>query len=524
MSCDTDWWKYAVFYHIYPRSFQDTDGNGIGDIRGVIERLNYLSELGIDAVWLSPVYRSPMVDGGYDISDYCDIDPVFGSLADFKELLAKAHDRNIKIMMDLVMNHTSDQHPWFVESRSSTDNPKRDWYIWDTGHKGKVPNNWRTNFLQRAWCRDSVTGQFYYHSFFKEQPDLNWRNEQMKRAFFENIRFWLDLGVDGFRLDVVNMIVKDSLLQNNSFLSRHKVYNRNQPETYIILSEFRSLLDEYPGTTSVGEIYVLPPGDPALAASFLGKDDNMLHMAFDFSLLFCTWNARKYHRAIQLYYDALIPAGWPCFAFSNHDVGRSLNRFGRGRHAHEKAKLLAVLLLTLKGTPFIYYGDELGMINVGIPRKQISDRYGKMFWPLYKGRDSGRTPMQWNADTGAGFTSGIPWLPLHKDYPDINIESETADENSVLNVYCRLITLRKKMPVLQQGEIKFTETGRKGILSYTRTLDSQQIQVIVNFNAQKRKLSDIPERCKLVFSTHRNSIDDKGKIELQPFEGMVLAF
>ena len=426
-----NWWKHAVFYHIYPKSFQDSNGDGIGDIRGVINRLDYLAALGVDAVWLSPVYRSPMVDGGYDISDYCDIDPVFGTPDDFKELLKQAHDKGIRVMMDLVMNHTSDQHPWFVESRSSVDNPKRDWYIWHAGRNGKAPNNWRTNFLEQAWRRDSVTGQFYYHSFFREQPDLNWRNEDMKRAFFGNIRFWLDMGVDGFRLDVVNMIVKDSLLHNNPLLSRTKVYNRNQPETYSILREFRALLDEYSDKTSVGEIYVIPPGNPKLAASFLGAGDDMLHMAFDFSLLFCTWNAQKYYRAIQSYYDALPPSGWACFAFSNHDMGRSLNRFGWERHVPEKAKLLAVMLLTLKGTPFIYYGDELGMTNAHIRRSQIRDRYGKMIWPFYKGRDQGRTPMQWNDETGGGFTSGEPWLPLHKDFRKVNVHTETNDETCV---------------------------------------------------------------------------------------------
>jgi alpha-glucosidase len=518
-----DWWKYSVFYHIYPISFQDSDGDGIGDIRGIMSRLDYLVALGVDAVWLSPVFRSPMVDGGYDISDYCDIDPLFGTLDDFRELLRLAHDKGIRVMMDLVMNHTSDQHAWFIESRSSVDNPKRDWYIWHTGRNGKAPNNWRTNFLESAWRLDSATGQYYYHSFFREQPDLNWRNEEMKRAFFDNIRFWLDLGVDGFRLDVVNMIVKDRLLRNNPLWFSATVYNRNQPETYSIMREFRALLDAYPGTTSVGEVYVLPPGNPKLAAGFLGCGDDMLHLAFDFSLLFCTWNARNYYRAIQAYYDALPSAGWPCFALSNHDMGRSLNRFGREKHAQEKAKLLAVMLLTIKGTPFIYYGDELGMTNVPIRRRQIRDYYGKMIWPLYKGRDQGRTPMPWNDVEGGGFTSGKPWMPLHKDFHTINVESETADENSVLNAYRRLIALRKAMPTLQQGEITFTETGKNGILSYTRTLDDRQIRMILNFSSHKRCFRcAVQEKFRLIYSTHRNHISEDRKIELSPFEGIVI--
>ena len=516
-----NWWKHAVFYHIYPKSFQDTDGDGIGDLRGIISRLGYLADLGIDAIWLSPVYRSPMIDGGYDISDYRDIDPVFGTFDDFRELLKQAHDKGMRVMMDLVMNHTSDRHPWFVEARSSTDNPKRDWYIWHEGRSGKAPNNWRTNFLEHAWRRDTVTGQLYYHSFFREQPDLNWRNDNMKQAFFDHIRFWLDMGVDGFRLDVINMIVKDSLLRNNPLFSRTKVYNRNQPETYGILRGFRALLNEYPNTTSVGEIYVLPPGDPMLAASFLGNGNDMLHMAFDFSLLFCAWNARRYYRAVQSYYDALPPDGWACFFFSNHDLGRHLNRFGRTSHAREKAKLLAVFLLTLKGTPFIYYGDELGMTNARIPRRKIRDRYGKMFFPFYKGRDPGRTPMQWNTATNAGFTDGEPWLPLHQDFRKVNVESETANENSVLNTYRKMIELRKTLPALQQGEIEFVETGRNGILSYTRTLDDQQIQIFLNFSSRKKKISCWTENDRLLFSTHRKDVENEVNF-LFPFEAMVL--
>jgi alpha-glucosidase len=328
------------------------------------------------------------------------------------------------------------------------------------------------------------------------------------------------MGVDGFRLDVVNMIVKDSLLRNNPLLSSGKAYNRNQPETYGILREFRALLDEYPATTSVGEIYVLPPGNPKLAASFLGDGDDMLHMAFDFSLLFCAWNARKYYRAIQSYYDALPPKGWACFFFSNHDMGRNLNRFGWERHAREKAKLLAVMLLTLKGTPFIYYGDELGMTNARIRRKQIRDRYGKMFFPFYKGRDPARTPMQWNDSAGGGFTSGEPWLPLHKDFRKINVEKETADENSVLNTYRRLIAIRKATPALQSGDIEFLDMGHNGILSFTRTLGDQQILTVLNFSSSKRKFSCLRENYKLLFSTHRKVVEN-GEIVLCPFEAAV---
>jgi len=516
-----NWWKNAVFYHIYPASFQDSDGDGTGDIRGIINRLDYLTTLGIDAIWLSPVYRSPMIDGGYDISDYRDIDPLFGTLDDFRELLKRAHDMGIRIMMDLVMNHTSDRHPWFIESRSSVDNPKRDWYIWRSGRNGKAPNNWRTNFFERAWRYDAITGQFYYHSFFRQQPDLNWRNEEMKRAFFANIRFWLDMGVDGFRLDVVNMLVKDRLFRNNRYRPfRKSIYNRNQPETCNIIREFRALLDEYPGKASVGEVYVFRPGDPKLAASFLGSGDDMLNMAFDFSLIFCRWNARKYYSAVQSYYDALPSAGWPCFFISNHDMGRSLNRFVPVRHAHEKARLIAVMLLTLKGTPFIYYGDELGMVNAHISRKQIRDRYGKKLWPVFSGRDRGRTPMQWDGSVNGGFTSGEPWLPLHKDFRRVNVEYEKADDNSVWNVYRKMIELRKTQPALQQGEIEFIETGYKGVLAYSRTLDNQQIWIALNFSSRKQAFIKFPQNSIILFSTHRKIAENNEK-RLFPFEAIV---
>ena len=519
---DENWWKHGIIYHLYPLSFQDSNDDGIGDIRGIINRLDYIAGLGVKAIWLSPIYRSPMKDHGYDISDYCDIDPTFGSLDDFHELLEQAHAKGLKVIMDLVMNHTSDQHPWFLESKSSVENPKRNWYIWHSGKNRRPPNNWRTNYLKRAWNYHPETKQYYHHSFFKEQPDLNWHNAEMKKAFFENIKFWLNAGVDGFRLDVINLIVKDHLLRSNKIFSKY-VFNRNQPQTYRILQEFRQLLNDYPDKTSVGEIYTLPPGNAELASSFLGDGNDMLHLAFDFSLFFCHWNASLYQKKIQAYYDALPAEGWPCFALSNHDLGRSLNRFWLSFRKQEKAKLQAVLLLTLKGTPFVYYGEEIGMENVAIKRSEIRDQYGKMIWPLFKGRDKFRTPMQWDDSLNGGFTTGKPWLPLHKNYLQVNVKNQAETNDSMLNVYKHLIGLRNKMPVLQHGEIQFIQSKQKGVLCYERTHENQKVLVALNFTSRKKTVCyELSKQVEVLFSTHSIQHFNKDTIFLNPFEAIVL--
>ncbi len=316
-----DWWKHAVVYHIYPNSFKDSNNDGIGDIPGIIKKLDYLSELGVDAIWLSPVYSSPMVDMGYDIADYKNIDEHYGTMDDFKKLLNEVHKRGIRIIMDLVLNHTSDLHPWFLESRSSVTNPKRNWYIWrppKDNIKGRKPNNWKTNFGKKAWRYDHKTKEYYYHSFFWQQPDLNWRNPEVKKALFDIMRHWLDLGIDGFRLDVINLLYKDRELRDNEIglLKKTKIYNRNQPEVYDLLRDFRKLLDSYPEKTSVGEIYVPPPGNTDLAVSFLGNGTDMLHLVFDFSLIFTLWKASSYYKIITNYYEKIPATGWPSFFLS----------------------------------------------------------------------------------------------------------------------------------------------------------------------------------------------------------------
>ncbi len=525
---NASWWKYGIIYHIYPQSFMDSNGDGIGDLEGIILKLDYLVSLGVDAIWLSPIYPSPMVDSGYDIIDYKNIATVYGSMDDFDKLLHQAHDKGLKVIVDLVLNHTSDKHPWFVESRSSKDNPKRDWYIWENPRSGKKPNNWTTNFGQSAWTLDRHTGEYYYHSFFKEQPDLNWRNIELREAMYDIIYFWLDRGVDGFRLDVINMLFKDKFLRENpiNFLvGKKKVYNRNRPSIYEMLIEFRKILDKYPNKTSVGEIYSPPPGDPYLTARFLGNGTDMLHMAFDFSIFFSRWDAGNYYEIINNYYDALPQTGWPCFVISNHDLGRSINRWSFTFYKQKKTKLRAMLLLTLKGTPFIYYGDEIGMKNVNIPKNQIHDMYGKIFYPFYKGRDAYRTPMQWNSEKYAGFSDTQPWLPVHSNYKAVNVEKESEAESSMLSLYKKLIQLRKEYKVLQSGDFKFLDIANSHILAYMRYTETKNAIVLLNFKNRSEKVF-IPNiqsySCLYSISNLAEINSDSGYIKLRPFDGCIL--
>jgi alpha-glucosidase len=521
----SDWWKHAIFYHIYPQSFKDSNNDGFGDLHGIIQKLDYLKDLGIDAIWLSPIYKSPLIDGGYDISDFKNIHPDYGTMNDFKQLLEETHRRDIRIIIDLVLNHTSDQHPWFLESKSSKENPKRDWYIWHPPRDGKPPNNQRTNFGKKSWKYDPLTQEYYYHSFFWEQPDLNWRNPEVKIAMFDVVSFWLEMGVDGFRLDVINMIFKDKKLRNDSlksFFSNKQIFSRNQPETYEVLKDFRSLIDKYPNKTSVGEIYAPPPGSSKLATSFLGNGSDILHLVFDFSLIFSVWKATSYHKIINRYYRYIPPAGWACFFLSNHDVGRSVGRTKFSFHKQSKEKLLAVLLLTLKGTPFIYYGDEIGMENADIPKHKIRDLYGKFFYPFYKGRDGSRTPMQWNDTDFAGFSTTETYLPVNKNYKSINVETESKDENSIYSIYKKLITLRKQHIVLQSGEIEFLNKGNKNVLIYSRYLGNKKITVLLNFGFSRKKIKNT-EVFTVLFSTHKKNITEiEGGIFLEAYEGLVL--
>jgi len=483
------WWRDGVIYQIYPRSFADSNDDGVGDLPGIIAKLDYLHWLGIDAIWLSPIYPSPMADFGYDVSNYHDIDPIFGSLTDFDRLVSEAHTRGIRLVLDLVMNHTSDQHPWFIESRSSRDNPKRDWYIWRDPKNGREPNNWESVFGGKAWQFDEHTGQYYLHLFVPEQPDLNWRSPQVKEALFGECAFWLDRGVDGFRLDVAHMFVKAIDLPDNPRKFGLRGYDRqdhshhvNLPETHAIWREFRQLLDRYPERMAVGEV------EPTGAEGYYGDGANELHLVFNFAMLHQRrWDARAFCDLVQAWYDKLPPGAWPCWVLNNHDNRRSISRYAAGESTEARAKVAAAMLLTLRGTPFLYYGEELGLPEGKIPHAEIVDPPGLKYWPIYKGRDGCRTPMPWDATLNAGFSSARPWLRVNPDYARVNVESERHDPNSLLNYYQRLIALRRTSPALQHGTYRaLNQPG--DVYAYERAASDQCLLIALNFSSRPAQI------------------------------------
>jgi alpha-glucosidase len=527
------WWKNAVIYQIYPLSFKDSNNDGIGDLKGIIQKLDYISWLGVDAIWLSPVYQSPMADWGYDISDYRSIDPFFGNMKDFDDLLKDAHKKNIKLIMDLVINHTSDLHPWFLESRLSKDNPKRDWYIWHQGKNKKPPNNWKSAFGGGAWEWDHKTEEFYLHSFLKEQPDLNWRNPEVKKAVFNEIKFWLDKGVDGFRLDVVNCYFKDKDLRNNPFflgptprpydLQKH-IYDRDRPEMHSLLKELRKLVDSYKNRVLIGEVLVEFPGNQKIAASYLGNGMNELDMSFDFSQVFTRWNANKMLKIIQGWYDVIPKNGWAALAFSSHDQIRTYSRFAKGKDSIKRAKVFAALFMTLKGTPFIYYGEELGMKNGKLKRKDFHDPVGVHYWPLNSGRDGERTPMQWSSKRNAGFSSVKPWIKVNPDYKKINVENSRRDSDSLLNLYKTLIKLRRQYPVLNNGDWVKVDKG-PNIIAYYRLNTIQKILIILNFSSRIKSVKiDNEKKWEIILSTYSDRKENilESYIKLNPYEGVIL--
>jgi alpha-glucosidase len=532
------WWRDGVIYQIYPRSFADSNGDGVGDLPGIIAHLDYLNDgtpnsLGVDAIWLSPIYPSPMRDFGYDVANYHDIDPVFGTLADFDRLLAEAHKRGIRVIMDWVMNHTSDQHPWFIESRSSRDNPKRDWYIWrDPSPRrrgevqvGRPPNNWQSVFGGPAWSWDETTGQYYLHLFLPEQPDLNWRNPQVHDAVFAEARFWLDRGVDGFRLDVADAYYKDAQLRDNPFRLGLRAYDRqqhiydwNQPENHDLLKEFRQLLDQYPERMAVGEV-----GEHT-AHLFYGNGSDELHLAFNFAFLRCPWSAQAFQRVIEAWDKAVgrftvppaaagPPAGWPCYVLSNHDQTRHISRYAAGRFTEARARVAATMLLTLRGTPFLYYGEELGLRQVSIPRTEIMDPPGKRYWPLYKGRDGCRTPLPWNDQPNAGFTTGRPWLRVNPDYRQVNVAAENQNPDSLLNFYRRLIWLRKASPALRCGSYRPLIQRPVGCLAYLRETVGQTVLVGLNFRSRPGAILLPPGEWRVLLSNVRLAGPDTLNLE-----------
>lgn len=485
MTSEFPWWKEAIVYQIYPRSFSDSDGDGVGDLEGIRQKLGYLKSLGVNALWISPIYPSPGKDCGYDISDYVDIDPLFGNLEVFKRFLADAHAHGIKVLMDLVINHTSDEHPWFVESRTGNTH-KRDWYLWHPGKNGKKPNNWiATLELTNAWWWDEARSEYYLSTFTRNQPELNWRHPEVKAEIFKVLKFWLDLGVDGFRMDVVNWYVKDAEFRDNPWslklfpdLFQKHIYDRNRPETHEICQEIRRLADSYAGDRMlVGEIFT---DNAEEAASYHGKNLDELHMAFNFNFMYQFWSARRFYRSIVRWYSALPEGAWPNFTLSNHDYIRHFTRYKWGKYSVPRAKLAALMLLTLRGTPFLYYGEEIGMENTPVPKGQAMDPLER--FPLIPGRARARTPMQWTAGKNAGFTTGVPWLPINKKHTSVNVETQDKDPGSILSFYKKLIPFRQGNSALRRGDLRFLLENHPQLIAFERTDGEQTVRVVMNFS------------------------------------------
>ncbi|ABZ95739.1 Glycosidase [Leptospira biflexa serovar Patoc strain 'Patoc 1 (Ames)'] len=496
------WWKEAVIYQIYPRSFQDSNGDGIGDLEGIIQRLDYLAgsrdSLGIDAIWLSPVYPSPMFDFGYDISDYEEIDPVFGDIQTFKRLLKEAHKRGIRIIMDLVVNHTSHLHPWFIESRSSVNSPKRDWYIWKEPSHNGPPNNWLGAFGGSGWEYDKRSGEYYFHSFLKEQPDLNWRNPDVEDAIFRMMKYWLDMGVDGFRLDVVNLYVKDEFFRNNAsyfmkgprpYDKQVHTYDRDRPEMHGILRRMRKLLDSYSDKRMfVGEIMQDFPGNVLLPATYCGRNDE-LHLAFNFMFLFSPWKAERFFQIVKDFESALGDDNWPNYTLSNHDFPRHITRYEKGEHTLDRARLAACMMLTLRGTPFLYYGEEIGMKRQKVPFNKIQDPVGKRYWPFHPGRDPERIPMPWDGSETTGFTTGKPWLPLYTEANTINVDAQKQNPDSLFYTYKKLLQIRKDRKSLRKGKLKILLSADKQALYYRRRDGKEETYIFLNFSSKPVSVS-----------------------------------
>lgn len=519
------WWRDGIIYQIYPRSFYDSTGSGIGDLRGIMQRLDYLEELGIDAIWLSPINPSPDRDFGYDVSDYLSIDPKFGRIEDFEELVKQAGIKGIHIVMDLVLNHTSDQHPWFQESRSSRENPKRDWYIWKEGkRKGQPPNNWLSVFGGSAWKWDENTGQYYLHMFYPEQPDLNWRNPEVRKHLLEVFRFWLEKGVKGFRLDVFNLYFKDDKFRDNPVRPFHvrpdqrqaMKYNSDLPEMMDVLADIRAILDQYESAYAVGETFL---STPEKTAGYCGE--HALHQAFLFDFLECPWNAQRFSRVVEQWEEAIGMDRWPNYVLNNHDVKRSASRYGQGEN-DERLKIAAAMLLTLRGTPFLYYGEEIGMREVKLKKSQILDPVGLRFWPFYQGRDGCRTPMQWDLTANAGFTSGRTWLPLHPDWQERNVEKQVKDSGSLLNFYKELIALRRAEEVLVKGEIHLLYDAPRNVLAYERVYLNKKAWIYLNFSDKPQWIGIPDATIRKVFSSQRGNHDEGTHDSLLPNEALIV--
>ncbi|MEE7545679.1 alpha-glucosidase [Xanthomonas sp. Kuri4-1] len=490
------WWRGAVIYQIYPRSFLDADGDGVGDLPGIVERLDYVAELGVDAIWISPFFRSPMADFGYDIADYRAVDPLFGTLEDFDRLLAKAHALGLRVMIDQVLSHTSVEHAWFLESRQSRDNPKADWYVWaDPREDGTPPNNWLSLFGGGAWQWEPRREQYYLHNFLSAQPDLNFHNPQVQQATLDNVRFWLDRGVDGFRLDAINFCFHDRQLRDNPpkpadrrvgrgfsadnpYAYQYHHYNNTQPENLAFLERLRTLLDGYPGATSLGEI----SSEDSLATTAEYTSRGRLHMGYSFELLVDDFSA-GYVRETVSRLEAAMTEGWPCWAVSNHDVARAVTRWGGSPASPTLARLLVAMLCSLRGSICLYQGEELGLGEAEVPYEALQDPYGIAFWPTFKGRDGCRTPLPWTDEAPAtGFTKGMPWLPVPAEHRALAVSRQLADPQSVLHAFRAFLAWRRTQPALMRGDIAFHPTDEP-VLLFERSSGTERLLMGFNLSA-----------------------------------------
>ena len=512
-SSDSTWWKHAVVYEIYPRSFQDSNGDGVGDLNGITQRLDYLKDLGVDAIWIAPMYPSPQVDFGYDISDYENVDPQYGTLADMDRLIAEAKKRDIRVCLDMVLNHTSDKHKWFESSASSRTDLKHDWYVWNDGkpatdasatayekrfeHDGKVPiNNWESGFGGSAWQWTPATKQFYYHKFYKEQPDLNWRNPAVEKAMFGSMQFWLDRGVAGFRLDAIPTLFEDPQLRDEPEVegvnaqgdpNLKEVYTSNLPEVHGVIRRMRSMVSKYPGDrVLIGETYL--PNTIELDKWYGSADKNELQLPMDMLVGFqgdrSKLDAGKLRRYL-IEVETQVHGSQPMLVFDNHDNVRSHDRYGDGTHDAEIDRLIAALLLTSRATALMYYGEELGMPTTTPTRvEDVKDPIGVTGWPKEKGRDGERTPMQWDASNAqAGFsTNAKTWLPVPANYTTVNVKTESSDPQSLLNWHKKLISMRREMPALHDGGIVMVDTSNPDVLSYVRTAPAGAKPIVVSLN------------------------------------------
>lgn len=528
------WWQHAVFYEIYPRSFADSNNDGIGDLNGIASKLGYLKDLGVDAIWITPCFPSPQVDFGYDVSDYDDIDPMYGTLKDFDHLSVEARQRNIRVILDLVVNHTSDQHKWFLDSRSSKTSRHRDWYIWRDGKRpGQPPNNWLSTFGLSAWKFDPTTNQYYYHYFYPEQPDLNWRNPAVENAMLDVTRFWYKRGVAGFRLDAVDTLYEDPALKDNPVLpgtdkfgrpNTLEKYNKKLPEVHDAMRKLRTTADEF-GAVLIGETWTT---DVSELKDYYGAKNDELQMPMDLMLTsFKGLSAGQYRKHIA----AVNAAGhWPVYVITNHDIVRSYTRYADGKHNDDIAKLMAALYLTLRGTAIMYYGEEIGMENNDPKRKEdVQDPIGKLGWPLEKGRDGERTPMQWNDGANAGFSIAKPWLPVPPSAKTHNVATEQKDKNSIFSFYRQLLAMRHKEPALLDGDYIPLNQDDPNVLAYVRRYKGDAILVALNMSASghtvKFDLSPLglasPKLTLLLTNAHKPPSRMGDQLSMEPYSAFI---